>query len=667
MNHALLRCLHNCRFLRSLKCIHACLVIDGSTTSSDLVLNKILRVYSRFGAIDCARKVFEEITQPNAFLWTALIHGHVENQQYAEAFALFCRMRTESVPPLNFTISSVLKALARQTRVKDGEAVYGFSLKYGLGFDVIVQNAVLELLMRCQKVDVAIGVFDEMQDKDIVSWNSMISGCGNNGRVEMARELFNKMPDRNVVSWTSLICGYVKADDMAEARNLFYAMPVKDLASWKVMLSGYMDTGDLISACCVFEAMPIHDIVTWNIMISGFCKAGELGSARDIFNKMLKRNVVSWTMMIDGYIKAGDINEAKCLFDQMPERNLVSWSTMIGGFAKNRQPHCALEMFGRFKEEGIKPDETFILEIISACSQLGILDTAEAIMRDCMGPHLFSNQRIVTSLVDMYAKCGSIEKALQVFEKAYPKDLLCYSTMIGAFANHGLGPEALSLFNELLRASIKPDGVTFLSVLSACNHGGLADEGRRYFKQMTGVFGIQPSEKHFACMVDLLGRSGSLDEAHKLIINMPLTPTSVVWGALLAACRVHCNVPIAEVAAAELFKIEPENSGNYILLSNIYAAAGMWSDVGKVRAMIREHGVRKNRGSSWIELGRSIHEFVTGDVSHLYSSSIYLILDLLYEDMRLSGCMVDSKQKELITLSTSWSSYIYPYEILEGG
>ncbi|KAK1591863.1 hypothetical protein Q3G72_014832 [Acer saccharum] len=233
---------------------------------------------------------------------------------------------------------------------------------------------------------------------------------------------------------------------------------------------------------------------------------------------------------------------------------------MIGGYAINGQPRNVLELYKSFKEQGIKPDETFILGIISACSQLRILDTAESIIHDFSEPSFFPNLRVVNSLIDMYAKCGSIERAKQVFEMAHQKDLLCYSTMIAAFANNGLGQDAISLFDEMQRANITPDGVAFLGVLTACNHGGLVNAGKMFFKQMIGEYGIQPSEKYYACVVDLLGCSGCLDEAHNIIKNMPIAPHSAVWGALLAACRVHCNVQLAEVASAELFKIEPYNS-----------------------------------------------------------------------------------------------------------
>ncbi|KAE8686736.1 AUX/IAA transcriptional regulator family protein [Hibiscus syriacus] len=431
-------------------------------------------------------------------------------------------MWEDSVLPLNFTLASVLKSLARLVRVRDGEAVYGLGFKCGFCFDLIVQNAVIDFFMRCGEVDLARRVFDEMEEKDLISWNSMISGYGNNGRVNLARKVFDEMLDRNVISWTSLIQGYFKAGDIKEAKMLFDIMTTKDLASWNVMVSGYMDVGDVDSARSVFEAMPARDAGTWNSMISGFCKAGKREVAKEFFDKMPCKNVASWTIIIDGYVKAGDVSNGRCLFDLMPEKNLVSWSTMIGGYARNGCPCDALELYKQFKKQGIKPDETFVLGIISACSQLGILDAAESIIHDFTEPQLFSSLRIVTSLIGMYAKCGNITKALQVFRMAYRKDLLCYCVMITAFANHGMVQDAISLFKEMQRTNMKPDGVAYLGVLTACNHGGLVSEGWKYFKEMQEEHGIQPSEKHYACVVDLLGRAGCLKEAFNLIRNMPI-------------------------------------------------------------------------------------------------------------------------------------------------
>ncbi|MBA0799986.1 hypothetical protein Gohar_010463 [Gossypium harknessii] len=648
MNPSLSRLLNKAQSLKSLKFVHARLLVHGSFALSHLVLNKLLRLYARFGSIQYAHKLFDQIPQPNAFLWTALIHGYVENRNYLEALSLFSKMREDSVLPLKFTLVSVLKSFARLVRLKDGEAVYGLGLKCGFCFDLIMQNAVIDLFMRCGEVDLATRVFDEMEEKDLVSWNSMISGYGNNGRVNLARKLFDEMLERNVISWTSMIQGYFKAGEKEEAKLLFDRMTTKDLASWNVMVSGYMDVGDVHSAQSVFEAMPVRDAGTWNLMISGFCKAGKMEVAKEFFDKMPSKNIASWTIMIDGYVKAGDVSNGRCLFDQMPEKNLISWSTMIGGYARNAQPCNALELYKQYKNQGIEPDETFVLGIISACSQLGILDAAESIINDFSEPPLFSSLQIVTSLIDMYAKCGNIAKASQVFKMAYHKDLLCCSVMITAFANHGMAQDAISLFEEMRRTNIKPDGVTFLGVLTACNHGGLVIEGRKYFKQMQEEHGIQPSEKHYACMVDLLGRAGCLEEAYNLIRNMPISPSAVIWGALLAACRVHCNVKLAEIATDELFKIEPDNSGNYILLSNIYADSKRWDGVSRIREIIRKKEVRKNRASSWIELGSVVHEFVTADALHFDSERIYFTLYLISEEMKLLGSVRDLEKEGLI-------------------
>ncbi|KAM7256019.1 hypothetical protein ACFE04_011760 [Oxalis oulophora] len=639
MNKSLSQLFNKTRTLKSLKSIHAHLITNGCINSSDFALNKLLRAYSRFGSIDHARKVFDEIPQPNEYLWTAIIHGYIENDKCTEALCMFNYMLYESVCPLNFTIAAVLKGLMGEKRVRDGEGVYGVMFKLGLDFDLIVQNSFVDFFMKCGEVSFASRIFDETEEKDVVSWNSMITGYGSNGQVDVARDSFDKMPERTPVSWTGMIQGYIKVGNLAEANALFGRMPMKDLASWNVMVSGFIGAGDLVGARSVFEEMPFRDSGTWNLLISGFCKAGNIETATELFDKMPDKNVMSWTMMVDGLIKSGDVNAAKSLFDRMPKKNLISWSTMIGGYAKNGQPHNALKLYHEFKKQGIKPDETFMLAVISACSQLGILDAAESVINDfTTRPNFSSSFRLITSLIDMYAKCGSIERAMQVFQKAHPKDLLCYSTMISAFANHGLGQQAINLFSEMQKANIKPDGITFLAVLSACNHAGLVDEGRKHFKQMTDEYKIQPTEKHYACVVDLLGRVGCLNKAHDLIGEMTVTPTAVVWGALLAACRVHRNVELAEVAASELFKIEPENSGNYVLLSNIYASASRWDAVAKVRAMMREHRVKKNKASSWIELGCKVHEFVMGDISHSETENVYLILEVIKEDMKLLEC-----------------------------
>ncbi|XP_068651381.1 putative pentatricopeptide repeat-containing protein At5g37570 [Aristolochia californica] len=634
MNIDIFSLFQSCKTLFFLKSIHAYLLIQGSLCSSDVVTNKLLRAYFRLGAIHDGCRLFDSIQQPNnSFLWTSIIHGHVQNHLYGEASQFFRLMRTERVPVLNFTLSSVIKALSRQSRLPEGECIRGLSLKSGFDSDLMVQNSLLDIYWRCGEVDTARLLFDEMSLKDVISWNCMISGYSNNRRLSEAVDLFDKMPDRNVVSWTAMICGYVKVGNMAKANDLFLRMPSPDSASYNVMISGYMDIGDVANAMSIFEQMSKKDTGTWNLMISGLCKSGDMKCAWDIFNRMPQKNVVSWSAIVDGYIRVGNLEYAWCLFEEMPEKNLISWSSMIAGYAKFGQPNRSLELFNMFKKTGIKPDSTFLSLIFSTYAQLGVLDTAEALLLEYVDLVQLSDVKLASALIDMYAKCGALEKAFQVFKSA-SKDLVCYSTMISALASHGMGYDAICLFNEMINENINPDGVVFLGVLTGCSHGGLVTEGRRLFKMMVDEFGLKPSERHYACMVDLLGRAGYLEEAHQLIEGMSVKPHSGVWGALLAACRVQGNTKLAEVAAQNLFVLEPDNSGNYILLCSIYAAAKRWDDVARVRGMIRENKVRKNRASSWIELDYAVHEFVMGDISHKDSDSIYALLDLLFQDIK---------------------------------
>ncbi|PHU14262.1 hypothetical protein BC332_15467 [Capsicum chinense] len=285
--------------------------------------------------------MFDEITERNPFVWTSMIHGYVEILSIRKPFL------SSGICVSEIIISSILKAFGRLKWSRDGEAVFGFIWKCGFGFDLIVLNSVIDCFMRCGEVDCARRVCDEIMD------------------------------EKNVVSWTSVICGYVRKGGMVEARSLLEAMPSKDMAAWNVMISGYTDVGDVRTAKFLFQAMPICDTGTWNLMISGYCKVGELEKSKDYFEQMPRWNVVLWTMMMDGNVKSGKVHEARCLFNEMSEKNLITWSTVISGYAKNGKPSAALESFKNFRKQSLELDETFMLRVISACSQLPIVDLSQ--------------------------------------------------------------------------------------------------------------------------------------------------------------------------------------------------------------------------------------------------------------------------------------------------
>eukprot|EP01018_Ginkgo_biloba_P036261 Gb_02413 [translate_table: standard] len=421
------------------------------------------------------------------------------------------------------------------------------------------------------------------------------------------------------------------------------------------MVNMYVECDNVIYARQVFDKMPVRNVFSWNAMIAGYLKSGSLENARDLFDQMPERDEVSWNSMVAGYAKCGSMKDARKLFDKMPNRNGVSWTAMIGGYSQNGHAEEALNLFCQMQRAEIKMDEFTFASVLSACASRPGLKYGSHMHAHIIQTGFESNIFVGSAIVDLYAKCGSIKDARQVFDKMPERNLVSWNAMIVGYAQNGLGKESLKLFEEMLLAGIKPNESTFIGVLYACSHAGLVDEGRRYFDSMSQDHCMTPRADHYACVIDLLGRAGHLDEAEVFIDNMPFEPDAVIWGALLSACRVHGNLELGKRAAERLFQLEPQNAGPYVLLSNIYAAVGSWNDVAKVRNMMIDKGVKKKPGCSWIEVKNRVYEFVVEDRSHPQSEEIYATLDRLATKMKEVGYVpdtdfvlhdVDAEQKE---------------------
>lgn len=450
-------------------------------------------------------------------------------------------MHCGDVRPSAFTFSSVLSACARLPAIQEGRQTHDLVIKSGFFSNKVVQTALLDMYAKCGVVDDAHLVFDGMCERDVVSWTAMVAGFAKAGWMKDARRLFDEMPERNVVSWTAMVAGYANSGDVAAARELFDEMP--------------------------------------------------------------ERNAVSWTAMIAGYGKCGDVDSARRIFDEIPVRDPTTWAVMIACYAQNGFSNEAIEMFWEMKNANLTASEVAMVAAMSACTQVG-----DAAMANSIAKHLEESSSSLTliaanALIDMHAKCGDIDSACQVFNKMKERDVISYTALITGLANHGRAQDALKFFRKMQEEGIPPNGITFVGVLTACSHAGMVDAGCAYFKLMTQTHRIVPLTAHYSCMVDLLGRAGRLEEAYGLIESISGASDVEVWGALLGACRVHCNAELGEIAAKRLFKIEPENTGNYVLLSNIYASLNRWDEAERVRRLMREKGVSKSPGFSWISNG----------------------------------------------------------------
>ncbi|XP_043694377.1 pentatricopeptide repeat-containing protein At1g08070, chloroplastic-like [Telopea speciosissima] len=518
-------------------------------------------------------------------------------------------LQGSGITPDRFTFPSLLKGCAQSLAFTEGKALHGQIVKLDLDSDLYIEATLI----------------------------GMYAACGD---PFSARVVFEKMGQRNQVVWTSMIGGYVKNDYPKEALLLFGEMEEEGQEPDEVTMVS------LLSACT-----DLRDLEYGKKLHS---RIGESG---------MKVCVVLGTALIDMYAKCGDLDSAREVFDALPKRNVFAWSAMISGYAQNNQSGDALRLFKQMvTEANQKPNDITILAVLSACTQLGDLNLGRWVHAYVGAAQLNNSTSLQNSLIDMYAKCGRIDVAQQIFDDMMERDVVSWNAMISALALHGLAEQALALFAFMQVAGITPDDITFIGVLSACSHAGLIQEGNLHFQNMKIQYGIVPKLEHYGCMIDLLCRAGLLDEAECFIKEMPMKPNGAVWGALLSGCRVINNVEIGERAANHLLKLEPENDGVYVLLSNIFARQKKWEDVSKLRSLMHQRGIRKTPGCSSIIVDGIAHEFLVRDHSHPESENIYLMLDQVTQKLKQAGYIaetsevllnIDEEEKENLVLQHS--------------
>ncbi|OMO95650.1 hypothetical protein CCACVL1_05326 [Corchorus capsularis] len=451
-----------------------------------------------------------------------------------------------------------------------------------------------------------------------------------------------------VVSWTSSLSRHCSAGRISEAAEEFTRMKISGVQP------NHITFVTIFSGCAAFPSKSralgalIHGYVCKlgldreNVMVGTaltemYAKCGQMEVAKLVFDVMEVKNSRSWNTMIDGYMRNGEYKKAVEMFDEMPQRNVISWTALINGFAKRGFHEEALDWFREMMIFGVKPDYVTIIAVVTACANLGALGVGLWIHRFVMKQSFRDNVRVNNSLIDMYSRCGCIEFAREVFGKMQKRTLVSWNSIIVGFAVNGFADEALKYFDAMQKEGFKPDGVSFTGALTACSHAGLVDEGLHYFDIMKRVYRISPRIEHFGCIVDLYSRAGMLEQALDIVKNMPMKPNEIVLGSLLAACRDHGNVSLAEKIVKDLVALDTVSDSNYVLLSNIYAADGRWEGASKVRRRMKALGIQKKPGFSSIEICGFVHEFVAGDKSHTETECIYEMLELLSFDLMLSG------------------------------
>ncbi|XP_058103399.1 pentatricopeptide repeat-containing protein At2g13600-like [Magnolia sinica] len=688
-----------CRNVNALeegKQIHA-FVIKKRLATDVAASNSLINLYFKCGCVDDAEQVLARMPEKDVYTWTAMVSGYAQNGRIEEATAffeampwrntvswnsiinahqqegndikaleLFGKMVREGELPNKSTFATVLKGCATLQDLDMGKGVHCRAMKSAKESDVFVGSTLVDMYAKCGDLADAQLAFDEITGHSVVSWSVLLAGYLQNGELARAVGIFIQMPEKNVVSWNVMIAGHVQNGLPDNAFVLFIDMikagEKPNHFTLSSLLSGcsspqYTKKGKKLHGYTVktgFES----DTSIGNSLITMYGEQRKIKDALLVFQFMPQHDVVSWTAAVAAHITNQETDGARRIFDRMPWKNLITWNTMIFGYLQNgktttlnpqnrmeKLSHSvedALVLFYDMERSEIKPDHFTYNCALSACASIGALQRARSIHAKTINRGFEVDVGVANALITIYGKCGNLSDAEKIFNGMTKPDTISWNALITGYAQNGLGEEVLELYDRMQKSGIDPNHVTYISILSACSYMGLVEKGKEYFYGMSRDHGITPTKDHYACMVDLLGRAGCLHEAEDFIINMPIKPDSVVWGALLGACKIHGDPVVGRRAAEEIFCVEPENSAAYIMLSNIFAAVGMWEDVAKVRTAMKEKRLVKEPGCSWIEILGCKHSFLARDRCQSQTDSVYAALWSLYSNMTEEGYVHDS-------------------------
>ncbi|XP_021734269.1 pentatricopeptide repeat-containing protein At5g27110-like [Chenopodium quinoa] len=748
--------------LHQTKQSHALALVFGFLPSSVSLCASLILNYAKFGSPVSCKFLFENSVFycKTPFLWNTLLRGYSIARVY-DVFHVYNHMIRIGIRPDDHTFPSVIKACADHCESQKGREIHGFSIKVGFDKLVYVGNTLLIFYSSCCDLRDAQNVFDEMPEKDVVSWNSMIGvfsdngwskeavevflemkiwsgflpnavsvvsvlpacaalkdevvprvihgyvvkvglicqvrvgnalvdGYGKCGESDSSRQVFDEIVEKNGVSWNTIITSFAHARCYSDALYMFRLMinskekpsgvtlssllPVlveleyfdagkevhgliirmgfdSDLFISNSLIDMYAKAGDSTKASSVFERMKVKNVVTWNAMVANFAqnnhelaalelvrrmqafgetpndvtftnilpacaRIGALPSGKEIHANCLRKGVAPDNFLsnglIDMYAKCGFVDLAQNVFD-ISTRDQISYNTLIVGYSQTTECLKSLSLFEEMGSMGMKRDTISFVGAISACANSAALKSGKEIHAFIIRRLFHTHHFITNSLLDLYMKCGKIGIAQNIFEQAHKKDAASWNTMILGYGMLGKFETAVSLFEAMREDTVKHDSISFIAVLSACSHGGLVNEGKKYFEEMKAK-GITPKNMHYTCMIDLLGRAGLMEEAVEVIRELPFEPDANIWGALLGATRIHGDIELAKWATEHLFVLKPDHSGYYVLLSNMLAEAGRWDEATRVRELMLSRGVKKDPAYSWVQNCDQVCAFLVGEL-----------------------------------------------------
>ncbi|KAK6944336.1 E motif [Dillenia turbinata] len=670
-----------------------------------ITVTKLSQRLLDFKSINQARLLCSSISKPDMFLLNVLIRGFSLNNSPYSSLSLYTHIRKNTeLKPDNFTYAFSVSAATSLSSEKFGVLLHSNAIIDGYASDLYVGSSVIDFYLKFGRLESAKKVFDGMSERDTVVWNTMISGLVKNSCFDLSIEVFmNMVLEGNKLDSTTLAAVLPAAAELQELRigMMIQCLALKlgfDYHDHVVtgLISLYSKCGNIRTANLLFRQIERPDLISWNAMISGYSCNNEIDSSVRLFRDLLvsggkvnpstivglipvfhpfdhlhltysihsfsiKSGIISnslaSTALTTVYCRLSEMEYAEQVFGETREKSLASWNAMISGYTQNGLTEKAITLFKKMQEYEVRPNPVTISSILSACAQLGALSLGKWVHDLLKRDNFESNVFVSTALIDMYAKCGSIMEARELFDKMPEKNVVSWNAMISGYGLHGYGREALHVFSDMMHIGVPPSGVTFLSILYACSHAGLVKEGEDIFHSMVHEYGFEPGAEHYACMVDCLGRAGQLEKALDFIKNLRVQPGPVVWGALLSACMIHKDQTIARIASDKLLELDTENVGYFVLLSNIYSAERNYPEAALVRQVVKKRNLAKTPGCTLIEVGETLHVFMAGDRSHPQTTAIYALLEKLTGKMIEAGFQtetltalhdVEEEEKELI-------------------
>lgn len=608
-------------------------VITWGLQHNHVLVPKLVSHYAAFNSLDDAHLVATNTSSQNPLQWNVLISSYVKRGHFEEAILAYKHMCQKQIKPDNFTYPTILKACAELSNLDFGKEVHMSIDASSLSTDLFVQNALISMYGKCGDLDTARSIFNGMLIKDEISWNSMISEYASKDMWNEAFMLFESMQEAgiqsNVITWNTIAGGCLRTGNFKGALELVGQMRVSLCHLDPVAL--IIALGASSHLCSLKLGKEIHGLAVRN-------------SSIDYVN--LKNALITL------YSRCGDLTHAYTIFRSIEAKSIISWNSIISGFAQWDRSEEATFLFRELFHMDFKPNYVTLAGILPLCARVANLKHGKEL-------HCYIAKRaefwgcllLWNSLIDTYARSGKVLVARRLFDLLDERDAVTYTSMISGYGVQGDGKVALNLFEEMIRSHIKPDAVAMVSVLSACSHSGLVNHGQSLFEKMQTVYGISPKLEHFSCMVDLYGRAGLLNKATEILLSMPCKPTPELWATLIGACLVHGNKDIGEWAAGKLLELKPQHSGHYVLIANMYAAAGCWSKLVEVRSFMRDLGVRKEPGCAWVDIGAGVSPFLVDDTSNSQSAEIFLLLRGLTKQMKdvdYAACTDYAADKEII-------------------